>query len=544
MLPGVVALYGFGWLLDSNINNPEFARAVGRGFCAMSIPLFLLQTFYCVFAPNGIAELHLKWRQKAVSALESQVRWLRFVVIPCVFFISLTASQSETEYSDSLGRLALIVLLFAISIGLGKILHPMRGALRYFLAEHYTSLIFRTRFIWYSIIVIIPLVIAGFAAAGFLASAIELQEKSIATIRIGFIALFIHQLAIRWLRLYNRELALKKLIEKRQVEKTAKPAGEAGESISAVDPSEIDISTINTQTTRALMAVTVFGTLIMLWLLWQDVLPALAILNEWILWQKSVTVDGVETIKPIALSNLLISSLYILAALTAIRNLPGLMEVLIMNRFSIDSGSRYAINQLIGYALIAATVVLIAAELGGQWSQLQWLVAALGVGLGFGLQEIFANFISGIILLFERPIRIGDTVTVGEVSGTVTRIQIRATTITDWDRKDLVVPNKTFITDKLINWTRTDNITRILIPIGIAYGSDTVLAHRIITEIVRSHPLVLKEPESTVFFVSFGESSLNFEIRLFVKDISNRLPLTHDLHMQLNQDLNKHGIEI
>ncbi|MGH8549354.1 MAG: mechanosensitive ion channel domain-containing protein, partial [Methylococcales bacterium] len=542
--PGVAALYGVGWLLDSNSSTPEFARAVGRGFCAASLPLFILQTFYRFFAPGGIAELHLKWRRKAVSALRSQIAWLRFVVVPCVFLITMTGNQSETEYSDSLGRLALIVAMTAMSLALGRVLHPSRGVLKYFLAEHYTSLISRTRFLWYSLILLVPLVIAGFAAAGFLASAIELQEKLTATIRIVFIALIIHQLALRGLRLFNRELALKKLREKRQVEKTAKSTGETGESVPAIDQDEIDISTINSQTMRVVLTVIVLGALVGLWLLWEDVLPALAILNEWVLWHKSVMIDGVETIKPVAISNLLVVILYILVALTATRNLPGVMEVLIMNRFSIDTGSRYAINQLIRYALIAATVVLVAAELGGEWSELQWLIAALGVGLGFGLQEIFANFISGIILLFERPIRIGDTVTVGNVSGTVSRIQIRATTITDWERKDLVVPNKTFITDRLINWTRTDNITRMLIPIGIAYGSDTELAHRIITEIVRSHPLVLKDPEATVFFVGFGDSSLKFEIRLFVEEISDRLPLTHDLHMQLNQELKKNGIEI
>ena len=542
--PGIAVLYGIGWLLDSNFHNQEFARAVGRGLCAASIPLFLLQTFYRLLSEGGIAELHLNWRRKSVAVLRKQLAWLRLVVVPCVFLITLTANQSVSEYSDSLGRLALIVLLAAMSFSLSRVMHPTRGVLKYFLAERYDSWIARTRYFWFAGVVIIPLIIAGFAAAGYLASAIELEGKLVATIRILFVALLIHELALRGLRLYNRELALKKLREKRQAEKTAKPSGETGESVPTIDPDQIDISTINSQTMRLVLTVIIFGVLVALWLLWEDVLPALAILNEWILWNKTITVDGVETIKPVAVSNLLVAMLYILIALTATRNLPGVMEILIMNRFSIDTGSRHAINQLIGYALITATVILVASELGGQWSELQWLVAALGVGLGFGLQEIFANFVSGIILLFERPIRIGDTVTVGEISGTVSRIQIRATTITDWERKDLVVPNKSFITDQLVNWTRTDNITRILIPVGIAYGSDTALAYQIITQIIRAHPLVLKEPEATVFFVGFGESSLDFEIRVFVKEIGNRLPLTHDLHMQINREFNERGIEI
>jgi potassium efflux system protein len=106
------------------------------------------------------------------------------------------------------------------------------------------------------------------------------------------------------------------------------------------------------------------------------------------------------------------------------------------------------------------------------WDKLQWLVAALSVGLGFGMQEIFANFISGIMILFERPVRIGDTITIGNLSGTVSKIRIRATTITDFDRKDIIVPNKTFITGQLINWSLTDTVTRVTLKLGIDYGSD------------------------------------------------------------------------
>ena len=155
-----------------------------------------------------------------------------------------------------------------------------------------------------------------------------------------------------------------------------------------------------------------------------------------------------------------------------------------------------------------------------------------------------ANLISGIMILFERPIRIGDTVTVGDISGTVSRIRIRATTNTDWDNKELAVPNKTFIIDPLINWTLSDPITRLVIKVGIAYGSDTEKAHQIMMDVISSHSDVLKEPNPTVFFVGFGDSSLDFEIRVFVRERLLRMPLTHDLHMALDAALRKADIEI
>lgn len=116
-------------------------------------------------------------------------------------------------------------------------------------------------------------------------------------------------------------------------------------------------------------------------------------------------------------------------------------------------GASYAITTILNYVIIAVGAMTVFGSLGVSWDKLQWLAAALSVGLGFGLQEIFGNFVSGLIILFERPVRIGDTVTIGTYSGTVSKIRIRATTITDFDRKEVIIPNKAFVTERLINWS-------------------------------------------------------------------------------------------
>ncbi|MEO1882332.1 MAG: mechanosensitive ion channel domain-containing protein [Methyloprofundus sp.] len=152
--------------------------------------------------------------------------------------------------------------------------------------------------------------------------------------------------------------------------------------------------------------------------------------------------------------------------------------------------------------------------------------------------------VSGIILLFERPIRVGDTVTVDNITGTVTRIQMRATTIIDWDHKELIVPNKTFITSQLVNWTLTDPMTRIVVPLGISYGSDIDLAFRTIKEAVCTTPLVLKDPEPSIYFIGFGDSSLDFTIRIYVQELSHRMQVIHDIHIRLIEALRKADIEI
>jgi len=139
---------------------------------------------------------------------------------------------------------------------------------------------------------------------------------------------------------------------------------------------------------------------------------------------------------------------------------------------------------------------------------------------------------------------VGDTVTIGSVTGKVSRIQMRATTLIDMDQKDLIVPNKTFITSQLTNWSLTDAVTRIVIPVGIAYGSNVELAHKVMLDTVRSTPLVLADPEPSVLFVGFGESSMDFSIRVFVSELVNRLPVTHALHVRLEQALREHKIAI
>lgn len=544
VLPLVLAVYFVGWLLKTADPYNEFGRAIGYGLIAASIPLFFLQSFYHFFAPEGIADKQLKWSENSSILLRRQLAWLRYVAVFCVFLIAVSNHQSIVSYSASLGRLSLIVLLIAISIAVTITLRPDTGVLRHYLQNNQQSILAKTRYLWYPAAVIAPLVIAVFAILGYVVSALELEQRMVASIRLILIAVIIHEMALRGLRLFNRNLAIKKYMEKKQADKITQVSGEVGETTLPVDPDELDISTINQQTQRLLWLSVVAACLFGFWLVWKDLLPALRILDDLELWRKSVLVDEVSTLQPVTLANLLRALSYIVIAIVAIKNLPGVLEVLILNRLSIGAGTRYAVIQLINYSLIALTTIVVANELGGQWSQVQWLVAALGVGLGFGLQEIFANFISGIILLFERPIRIGDTVTVGNVTGTVSRIQIRATTVTDWDRKDLVVPNKNFITNQLVNWTRTDNITRIVITVGIAYGSDTKLAHQVITDILKTHPLALSDPQPMVFFIGFGDSSLDFEIRLFVKDVINRLPLTHDLHMSIDEEFKKHGIEI
>jgi potassium efflux system protein len=427
----------------------------------------------------------------------------------------------------------------------GRALKPSSGLLQSFIDNNSAGWIAKLRYAWYPAAICIPLVIIGFAVEGYYLSALELQQKLIITLRLIFLTIIIHALVFRWLTLVNHQLAITNAIQKRKIGAiTEKHLAGSEDPVLPIDEQQIDIPKINSQTIKLLNVFIGFTLAIGFWMTWKNILPAFSFLDQIVFWRHLIVIDNQESYQPVTLINLLLAGLYIFIAVVSIRNFSGVMELLVFRRLSIEAGGRYAVNQLAKYVLFSIGFISVANELGGSWSQVQWLVAALSVGLGFGLQEIFANMVSGIILLFERPIRVGDTVTIGTITGKVSRIQMRATTLIDLDQKDLIVPNKTFITSQLINWTLSDPITRVVIPVGIAYDSDIELAYQVMIDTVKSTPMVLEEPEPSVLMIGFGDSSLNFSIRIFVSELPNRLPVMHDLHFRLVKALREHGIEI
>ena len=235
---------------------------------------------------------------------------------------------------------------------------------------------------------------------------------------------------------------------------------------------------------------------------------------------------------------------FVAGTIWLLRVLPGIFEFLIFSRITLDSGLRYAILTISQYALFTIGFLLALSAIRLDLSRLGWLLAAMGVGLGFGLQEIVSNFVSGIILLVERPIRVGDIVTITQVSGTVKRINIRATTLLNFDRQEVIIPNRKLITGDVTNWTGSDSINRLVIPIGVAYGSNVDRVSEILTGVIRGQPEVLVDPAPTVLFVAHGESSLNFELRVFVPDPSHKMPLLDRLNKAINKALAAERIEI
>jgi potassium efflux system protein len=306
----------------------------------------------------------------------------------------------------------------------------------------------------------------------------------------------------------------------------------------------VDLAALDEQTRRLVNMMLFLGGATVLWGIWSDVLPAFAIFEQVALWHHTGIVHGVERVVPFTLADVGLVLMISIVAVVAAKNLPALLEILLLSRTSMSAGSRYAVTTMIGYVIAAAAALTIFSALGLSWGSVQWLVAALGVGIGFGLQEIVANFISGIIILFERPVRVGDVVTIGDTTGSVSKIRIRATTIRNWEKQELLVPNKEFITGRLLNWTLSDNLNRIVITVGVDYGSDVRLALALLEEAVTEDDRVLRDPEPRFTFEGFGDNALSLVLRCYLDSMDDRLAVTSDLHQSINDKFVAAGISI
>ena len=387
------------------------------------------------------------------------------------------------------------------------------------------------------------------ALAGYTYTAATLMEHMIDTLWLLLVLIILHQLSIRWLLMTRRRLAYAAALEQWNEERAAEQAretehaGALGLSLEVEEP-EVDLDALSQESRKLLnLALLVLG-VTGLWFIWSPVLPAFGILENVSLWYQTAVVDGEEKRLPVTLADLGLAILIGVFTIVAAKRLPALLEIVLLRHIDMTSGGRYTATTLSGYAIAAGGALLAFNTIGASWSQVQWLVAALGVGIGFGLAEIVTNFISGLIILFERPIRVGDFVTVGDSDGVVTRIRIRATTILTRDRKELLVPNKEFITGRLLNWSLSDQTTRIILPVGVAYGSDVKKAMRLMVNAADEHQEVLDEPNPLVTFETFGDNALGLNLRCFVGSTDVRLSTISDLHEAINEKFNEAGIVI
>jgi len=534
-LPESLALWLVSDLLTAGYAGGEFSIALGQLSAKAAELLFAVNWVRVFLGRNGVALRHFQWAPEGIE--RSRRQWLRWgqLFVPSYAIATTFEWSSNPAFQYSLRRLFFLLAMVAAA-AFSHWLTRRAGVLHHQLAlNHPTSWITRSRPVWGLAAGGAPIALALLSASGYHYTALELSRYYLDTLVLLLATAILHHLALRWLSVAQQRIALK----------AASAVPPDPDAPPAEHEPVTDLTTMNAQARLIIANVTGWSAAIALFWVWRDVLPALTVFDKVTLWQIEVKdVAGATQLAPITIANAAVAAVMIGVTMLAARNMPGVLEIALLQRLGIHRGSRYAVTTLVQYFIVALGVTLALSTLGLRWSQVQWLIAALGVGLGFGLQEIFANFISGLILLFERPIRVGDVVTMGELSGRVSRIQIRATTISDADNREIIVPNKNFITERFVNWTLTDQVTRVLFPVNVAYGADIARVHALLLDVARAHPKVLKEPAPLASFVGFGDSALNFELQVHARELADRGDIRHELNTRIYEVFAAAGIEI
>lgn len=524
---------------------------VGFGF-ALSRSIELVMPFVLLMGicrPRGLGEEHFKWTKASVVTLRSYS--LLYVVIGwvCFFIVAMMFSNKKSADMGGLPRLCYVASALVLSYFIRRLFHPKTGRFWATLSQPPFGMVQRARVVWYPFAFLTPIAFAILALSGYLYTGIRLNVHLNTSLYLLVLVVLGYQLAKRWFLVRQRRATLTYEIEKRRAaaEEAAASAEEpeqpGNEKIEIEDPL-VDFVSIKTQTLELMRTLAALTIIIGLWFIWADVIPALNYLDNFQLWQTTLTIEGLPQLVPVTLADLLMVIVVLVTTIVGYRNLPGLLDVVWLQNTKFPPGSRYAIKTLSQYTLfvIGGTVVL--TKLGVNWSQLGWMAAALSVGLGFGLQEVVANFICGLLLFVERPIRVGDIVTVADVSGTVVRIQIRATTIMDWERREFIVPNKEFIAGRILNWTLSNSVNRVIIETGVAYGSDTEKACQLMVDAAKEHPLIMEDPPPFAIFEDFASSYLALTLRCYLPDMDNRLGTKHQLRTAIDKKFKEAGIEI
>ncbi len=568
----------FGFLSWRSSGMPIFEKS----FFVAAVFSFLAGLAWSYSRSDGLIVSNFKLNERQSKIIHNTMAWFLPTMLPLLmlFIALIQPSLDPLGRPEQYGRILYIITMGLTMLAFVQLFRPKYQLLNNSNAECKIAKII------FGICMLVPTILIIGACLGYFASAIILRNQFIASVWTIVVSMFIAALLNRWFLVSSRKLAIKQALKRREAMIKERENQEADDpeskivtkSAEEVEAEAVNVTGVKEQTTRLVKVTLICSIVFSLWGIWSQSLPALSILDKQKLWEHSansskseskassnplsslmpgssstsepapeeiVEVDKVDDKEDwVSLQDLLFSFIIFILTYIAASNIPGLLEITVLDNLNIKSGAAFALTTTVRYLIVLFGIIWAFGNIGVTWSSIQWIAAAVTLGIGFGLQEVFANFVAGLILLYERPIRLGDVVTVGEVSGRVTKIKIRATTVHQFNNHELIVPNKEFITGQLINWTLSDNIIRSEVLVGIAYGSDTQLAKKILLKVAQDHPKVLKTHKPDVLFTAFGSSSLDFKLRCFVAGYDDLIPTQSELHFQVNDAFAEAGIEI
>ena len=557
-------LIGGGLLIGKMADATNTTLIYAAGLQAAGHVILFLGVLRHICRSNGLGLAHLRWHPSLCENLGRQAAWLMPIGAPLAFFgaagtatvttdfINLsTAVQIEDIGLVAIGRLSFVARMVLLMYVIHRVWRKGGAVISAFAESVERAKWAQYHILWFGPALMIPFALILSAAMGYFYSAVFVTAILGKTLWFIIAAVLAKDLLLRGLYVTKRQLRFQEALRYRDESIAQREAANEGgdtpvdSAIHELEERKVDYNELGDQARSLVQLGFTLSIIGGLWWIWADVFPALGFLKAVELpITTSRLIDGVTQEVPLTLSDMVAGLLLGGLALFAAVKVPAVLELTLLQRLPMSRASRYAITTMSQYIVAMIGVFITFKSLGLQWSSIQWLVAALSVGLGFGLQEIVANFISGIILLFEQPIRVGDVVTVDGTTGTVSRIRIRATTIVSWERQELVIPNKSFITGQLINWTLSDTVNRVMITVGVGYDTDTRLAMQLMHEVAEEHPNVMSDPVHRISFEGFGDNALTLNMRAFLGNIETRLQTISELHQAILDKFREAGIEI
>ncbi|UDG81171.1 Miniconductance mechanosensitive channel MscM [Candidatus Hartigia pinicola] len=544
-LPMMWSAIGYGL---QNAWKFPMATAIGYGVTATTPVLWMLMISEAFSRPTGLFIVHFGWNKESIDRAMRYYRLAIFVIMPLMISLITFEYYSDREFAETIGRFCFLLLCLSLSVMTNNL--RLTG-LQIYLDRYGSGDNIINKALWWMLI-IAPIIASFFSLCGYFTTSQVLLARLEISVAIWFLLLIIYHIIRRWMSMQRRKLAFERAKQRRADILAQRAKGEddfqstisSGEGLIDIEEQVIDLDTISEQSIGLVRSILTMIALVSLIWVWSELHTAFSFLENICLWNVTSTINGVNTVQSITIGSIFIAVLIIIITTQLVRNFPALLELAVLQHLELTPGTGYAISTLTKYSITIIGIIVGFSMLGIDWFKLQWLIAAMGVGLGFGLQEIFANIISGLMILFEKPIRIGDTVTIRNLTGSITKINTRATTLTDWDRKEIIVPNKAFITEQFINWSLSDTITRIVITIPVSVDADSHLVSSIILTAAQSSIMIVASPNPEVYLVDLQQGIQIFELRVFVSEMGHRLPARHEIHQNILSAFAENNIQL
>ncbi len=520
------------------------------GILGLHIMVFTFMTE--ILKPNSLCQRHFCMSPGVLAKNRALLRKVWFAIIPALIVANIAELSPEGIFYDVIGYFIMLGSSLALCV---------IAAL--WLRERLKSNDSMTLVAWVTVLCCLgaALTMVLMLATGYYYTMVKLINRVAFTAYLGLLYLLLRELIKRALYVLKTRAQRKILTEAFAAqssghERQGSAALTYAQGSSASDSSKADgltldqklgrLSSVHQRAFKLINGGLLLLTLCFIYLQWRDLMGALIYLDKIVLWNHVSVVDGREVVTPaLTLGNLLMAAVFVIIAAILNRNLPAILERIVASGRSLQTKSTgYTVKIISSYLILTLGVIFAGGALGISWDDLQWLVAALSVGLGFGLQEIFANFVSGIIILFERQIRVGDIITLSGLSGTVQKIRIRSTTVVDFENKEVMIPNKQFITSALTNWSLSNAITKLSFDVGVAYDADVDRAKEILMDIVQRCPYINRTQAPLVYVESLMDSSVNLRVECLVSEIGKRKLTTDYLSATTLKEFADAGIEI